>query len=50
MAICDMYCVFTFIDLGSYGSNNDNSIFWNSSMGSFFNGKMDLPSLYVKYK
>lgn len=44
MAICDAHYVFTLIDSGSYGSNNDSGIFRNSQMGkAFYKNKMNLP-------
>ena len=44
MAICDARYVFTLVDIGSYGSNNDSGVFRNSVMGkAFFNGEMNLP-------
>ena len=44
MAICDAHYVFTFMDIGSYGSNNESERFRKSTMGkSFFNKKIDLP-------
>ena len=43
MAICDVHYVFTFVDIGSYGSNYDSGIFRNSTIKkSFFNGKINL--------
>ena len=36
MAICDARYVFTHIDIGSYGSNNDCGVFRNSKMGEQF--------------
>ena len=44
MAICDTRYVFTLIDIGSYGSNNDSGVFRNSKMGqAFFESKFNLP-------
>lgn len=44
MAICDARYVFSFVDIGDYGSNNDSGIFRRSSIGkSFFNKEMNLP-------
>lgn len=44
MAICDARYVFTFVDIGDYGSNNDSGVFRRSEMGkSFFNKQMNLP-------
>ena len=44
LAICDARYVFTLVDIGDYGSNNDSGIFSNSDMGKLFgtNG-MNLP-------
>ena len=40
MAIFDVRYVFTHIDIGSYGSNNDSGVFRNSKMGEqFFENK-----------
>ena len=36
MAICDARYVFTLVDIGSYGSNNDSGIFRESAMGKTF--------------
>ena len=45
MAICDARYVFTLVDIGSYGSNNDSGVFRNSSMEkAFFNEEMGLPA------
>ena len=45
MAICDARYVFTLVDVGSYGSNNDSGIFRKSAMGkAFFNQKMNIPN------
>ena len=45
MAICDARYVFTFVDIGSYGSNNDSGVFRKSAIGkAFFNGEMNLPN------
>ena len=44
MVICDVCCVFTHIDIGSYGSNNDSGVFRNSKMGDkSFETKVHLP-------
>ena len=44
MAICDARYIFTLVDIGSYGSNNDSGVFRNSAMGkAFFNDEMNLP-------
>ena len=44
MAICDAQYVFTLIDIGSYGSNNDSGVFRNSVMGdAFLKNKFSLP-------
>lgn len=41
MAICDAHYVFTLVDIGSYGSNNDSGVFRNSQMGkAFFDNRM----------
>ena len=46
--ICEAHYFFNFVDIRSYGSNNDSRIFRNSTMGkSFFNEKMNLPPPYV---
>ena len=44
LAICDARYVFTLVDIGDYGSNNDSGIFSNCDMGKLFlaNG-MNLP-------
>ena len=45
MAIYDARYVFTLVDVGSYGSNNDSGIFRKSAMGkAFFNQKMNIPN------
>ena len=36
LAICDARYVFTLVDIGDYGSNNDSGIFSNSDMGKLF--------------
>ena len=42
--ICDARYVFTHIDIGSYGSNNDSGVFRNSKMGEqLFENKVHLP-------
>ena len=42
MAICDARYVFTLVDIGSYGSNNDSTAFHNSTMGKgFFENRMN---------
>lgn len=39
MAMCDTHYTFTLVDIGSYGSNNDSSVFCNSEIGRcFFEG------------
>ena len=44
MAIYDARYVFTLVDIGNYGSNNDSGVFRNSTMGkAFFETKMNLP-------
>ena len=44
MAICDARYIFTLVDVGSYGSNNDCGVFRNSLMGkAFFENKLKLP-------
>ena len=44
MAICDARYIFSFVDIGSFGSNNDGGVFRNSPMGkAFFNDEMGLP-------
>ena len=44
MAICDARYVFTLVDIGNYGSNNDSGIFRHSAMGkAFFDNDMNLP-------
>ena len=44
MAICDSRYVFTHIDIGSYGSNNDSGAFRNPKMGEqLFQNKVYLP-------
>ena len=43
-AICDASYVFTHIDIGKYGSNNDSGVFRNSKMGEqFFENIVHLP-------
>ena len=45
MAICGARYVFTLVDVGSYGFNNDSGIFRKSAMGkAFFNQKMNIPN------
>ena len=44
MAICDAPYIFSLVNIGSFGSNNDSGMFHNSAMGkAFFNDKMSLP-------
>lgn len=44
MAICDARYIFTLVDIGSYGSNNDSGVFRHSEIGkAFFNNEMNLP-------
>ena len=43
MAICDARYVFSFVDKGDYGSNNNSGVFRKSAIGkSFFNKEMNL--------
>ena len=43
--ICDACYVFTLVDIGSYGSNNDSGVIHNSTMGKeFFKNRMSLPN------
>ena len=43
MAICDARYIFSFVDIGDYGSNNDSGVFRKSAIGkSFFNKKTNL--------
>ena len=36
--------MFTLVDIGNYGSNNDSRIFWHSAKGkAFFDNEMNLP-------
>ena len=45
MAICDARYVFSFVDIGDNGSNNDSGVFRKSAIGkSFFNEEMNLPN------
>ena len=47
MAICDARYVFTLVDVGSYGSNNDSGVFRKSAMGkAFLSQKMNVPQPY----
>ena len=44
MAICDARYVFTLVDIGSCGSNNDSEVFRNSTLGKgFFENCINLP-------
>ena len=44
MAICDARYIFSIVDVGSFGSNNDSGVFTSSPMGKvFFNDEMTLP-------
>ena len=44
MAICDARNIFTLVDIGSFGSNNDSGEFRNSPIGkALFNDKISLP-------
>ena len=44
LAIYDAHYVFTLVDIGDYGCNNDSSILTNSEMRKLFRrGKMNLP-------
>ena len=45
-AICDARYIFSLVDIGSFGSNNDSGVFRNSPMGKplcFLNDEMSLP-------
>ena len=45
IVICYARYVFSFVDIGDYGSNNDSRVFCKSDIGkSFFNKKMNLPN------
>ena len=33
MAVCDAHCVFSLINIGDFGSNNDSGVLQNSAMG-----------------
>ena len=33
MAVCDAHYVFTLVNIGDFGSNNDSDILQNSAMG-----------------
>ena len=51
MSICDMHYVFTFVNIGNYGSNLESDIFRNSTIGKrSFNKKMNLLPLGVTDK
>ena len=39
MAIRNIHYAFAFVDIGSYGSNNDSNIFGNSTMRKSFSNK-----------
>ena len=44
MAICDARYIFSLVDIGSFGSNNDSGVFRNLPTGkAFFNDEMSLP-------
>lgn len=44
MAVCDAKYRFTFIDVGSYGHNNDSGIYGSSDLGIMLEeGSIDLP-------
>ena len=44
LAICDARCCFSFVDVGEYGSSNDNGIFLNSKMRDLFRqGNLNIP-------
>ena len=44
LAICDARYCFSFVDIGSYGSNNDSGVFRNSKMGNLLeNNQMGIP-------
>ena len=44
MAVCDAHYVFTFINIGDYGSNNDSGVLENSVMGTAFaNNSLGIP-------
>ena len=45
MAICDAPYMFTLVDIGSFGSNNNSRVSRNSPVGkAFFNDEMSLPA------
>ena len=49
LATCDTRYCFSFMEIGSYGSNNDSGIFKNSKMGKLFeNNKMRVPEASTK--
>ena len=51
MAIFDIPYVFTHIDTGSYGSNNDRAVFRNSKWGEqFFENKVHLLEAELRAK
>lgn len=44
MATCDAHYVFTFVNIGDYGSNNDSGVLENSVMGTAFaNNSLGIP-------
>ena len=44
MAICNACYIFSLVDIGRFGSNNDSGVFRNSPMRkAFFNDEMSLP-------
>ena len=44
MANCDACYIFSLVDIGSFGSNNDSGVFRYSPMGkAFFNDEISLP-------
>ena len=44
MAVCDAHYVFTLVNVGDFGSNNDSGVLENSTMGkAFASNQMGLP-------
>lgn len=44
LAVCDVECIFTYVNIGGYGSESDGGIFRNSALGKMLDkNQLDLP-------